>query len=161
MRLSVKGGFMEVPKMVGVIMFDGSCWPNPGGNPSCAWTFGIHEEGEWRNSHPTAQGRVKVPERDHGGHRTNNVAEYAGLVYGMEWVVELCEHVLDKLLILGDSQVVIKCVQKDRAHHASPHLAKWHTRARAVLARVEEKWPTEFRWVSRAQNVDCDALSRV
>lgn len=147
----------SVPKMVGVIHFDGGCWPNPGGKARYAWTLDYHEVGDDRNPTPVARGSGEVKD---GKVKTNNVAEYGGLRAALQWVGRLEGYILDRLIIRGDSQIVINCVQHERAHATKPHLAVLHRQCRELLDALAEKgWFVELEWIPREQNAEADALA--
>ena len=79
------------------IYFDGLCYPkNPGG--VAAYGYLVYRDGEpiWRGFGGVGEGRGM----------TNNVAEYEALMAAAQWLVD--EGIEDKILIKGDSELVIK-----------------------------------------------------
>ncbi len=86
------------------LYFDGACEPcNPGGHATWGWVlYG-----------PDGKERARA-----GGHAcsgdgaTNNVAEYAGLVAGLEFLLQLDEAPIP-LVVYGDSRLVIEQVNGD------------------------------------------------
>jgi tryptophan 2,3-dioxygenase/ribonuclease HI len=85
------------------------------------------------------------------GHATNNVAEYRGLLLGLERAAALGATAVD---IVNDSELVAKQVNGDyRVKHAD--LKPLHARAREALGAFE-RW--SIRSVPRAENAAADAL---
>jgi tryptophan 2,3-dioxygenase/ribonuclease HI len=85
------------------------------------------------------------------GHATNNVAEYRGLLLGLERAAALGATAVD---IVNDSELVAKQVNGDyRVKHAD--LKPLHAQAREALGAFE-RW--SIRSVPRAENAAADAL---
>ena len=85
------------------------------------------------------------------GHATNNVAEYRGLLLGLERAAALGA---DEVEVVNDSELVAK--QVDGAYKVkSADLRPLHEQARELL-RGFERW--SIRSVPRAQNAAADAL---
>ncbi len=79
------------------IYFDGLCYPkNPCG--VAAYGYLVYRDGKpiWRGFGTVGEGQGM----------TNNVAEYEGLMAAAQWIVD--EGINEKILIKGDSQLVIK-----------------------------------------------------
>ena len=77
-----------------LVQFDGASDPNPGQSCGAAVVYTTHES----NSPILAEGGIYLPLA------TNNVAEYTGLIYGLELAKKKGARAL---LIEGDSQLVI------------------------------------------------------
>jgi tryptophan 2,3-dioxygenase/ribonuclease HI len=85
------------------------------------------------------------------GHATNNVAEYRGLLLGLERAAALGATAVD---IVNDSELVAKQVNGDyRVKHAD--LKPLHAQAREALGAFD-RW--SIRSVPRAENAAADAL---
>ncbi len=79
------------------VYFDGLCYPkNPGG--VAAYGYLVRRDGELIHKGFGAVGEGKG--------MTNNVAEYEGLRAAAQWLQD--EGIEEKLVIKGDSQLVIK-----------------------------------------------------
>ena len=87
-----------------------------------------------------------------GEKETNNVAEYTGLVIGLE---EAVQKGLPNLIVKGDSLLVIKQMQGVYKVNAV-HLLPLYERASALTKRIRV---IEFHHVYRAENKRADALS--
>lgn len=85
---------------------------------------------------------------------TNNVAEYTGLVKGLEWALE-AGLATQPVLVLGDSDLVIKQLNGDYKVKA-PGLIGLFTRARELAARFAD---VRFEWIARGKNSEADALT--
>jgi ribonuclease HI len=127
------------------LYFDGSCGPkNPGGY--ACYAFVIKNE----NVEVTRKTGVECE----GESATNNVAEYAGLLHGLEYIIE--NNITDNIEIFGDSQLVInqingtwKCKQK----HLQVILANVHTKLQQLTS-----W--KATWIPREYNALADGLSK-
>jgi len=86
------------------------------------------------------------------GQATNNVAEYHGLIAGIEAAVALDPSA--ELDIRLDSKLVV-CQMEGSWKIKSPHLAELAARARVALGSVRAR----FTWVPRAENTAADALA--
>jgi ribonuclease HI len=85
------------------------------------------------------------------GRATNNVAEYHGLLLGLERARELGATAVE---VINDSELIAKQVNGlYKVKHAD--MKPLHSRARAALREFEE-W--SIRSVPRAENADADAL---
>ena len=129
--------------------FDGACGPvNPGGTA----TFGV----VIKNS----DGIVLLKEHGYVGHgsgMSNNVAEYAGVLQVLKY---LAPRLPGRVTIHGDSNLVINQLN-----------GKWRIRkglyrsiaveAKELLAHLHGLgWQITCCWIPRAQNQECDALSK-
>lgn len=89
------------------------------------------------------------------GHATNNVAEYQGLIAGLEAVREEMERIAvdGKVEVRMDSKLVVEQMS-GRWKIKDAKLLSLAQRARAVMQGMQ----IEFVWVPRGQNADADAL---
>lgn len=131
--------------------FDGSCWPNPGGEASYGW-------------HASAIGHEGILLRAEGSGpvtdewTSNNVAEWRGLEAGLSWLSCLrLEGGLKQVVIVGDSQLVIRQLNGDWACK-KPHLALLRDECHRLLRGMNCEWKAQ--WVPRAQNSEADVLSK-
>ena len=117
---------------------DGGARGNPG---PAAYGFVIEAE----------DGTVLAAEGKAIGTATNNVAEYSGLVAGLEKALEL--HV-PRVEVISDSELMVKQMRGEyRVKNAA--LRGLHTEANALARRLEE---VEYRHVKRAHNELADRL---
>jgi len=129
--------------------FDGACGPvNPGGTA----TYGVMIKDQ--------QGTILVWEHGlvgEGSAMSNNVAEYAGVLQILKY--PSCRPP-GRVTIYGDSNLVINQLN-----------GKWRIRkglylstakeAKALLAHLHNcGWEINLCWIPRAQNKECDALSK-
>jgi ribonuclease HI len=135
--------------------FDGSCGPkNPGGTAAYGYTL--------------AAAAAEV-DRGHGvigsgPEMSNNVGEYAGLVYGLQAFADcapLSKRQQIWLQVRGDSQLVINQMSgkwKARAGLYYP----WYESAAHICKKLR-KLGTKitFDWVPRELNQECDDLSKI
>jgi ribonuclease HI len=85
------------------------------------------------------------------GHATNNVAEYRGLLLGLERAAALGASAVE---VVNDSELVAKQVNGDyKVKHAA--MKPLHAEAQSLLSGFE-RW--SMRNVPRAQNAQADAL---
>ena len=137
------------------LYFDGACEPfNPGGTASYGWL--IKKNGKELKSGHGVVGS--------GEGMTNNVAEYSGLIYGLEEFLKL--NIQDKLLIKGDSNMVINMISgkwgwnkkksKWQPHEKLPHLKELLNQALSLVKKIEY----EVEWIPREENKEADALSK-
>jgi len=137
------------------LFFDGACEPvNPGGTASYGWL--IKQNGKILKSGFGIVGK--------GAGMTNNVAEYNGLIKGLEEFIKL--GIKEKLYIKGDSNMVINMVSgqwgwnkkktKWSPHSKMPHLKTLLDEALKLLDKINH----EIKWVPREQNDEADLLSK-
>src|SRR5512144_1293228 len=119
----------------------------------------VHVDGGSRgNPGPAAAAVISTPDGDvldeaalTLGRATNNVAEYRGLLLGLERARALGA---DEVEVIGDSELVAK--QIDGAYKVKhPAMKPLHAEAMAAL-RGFDRWTV--RTVPRSQNADADAL---
>ena len=137
------------------LFFDGACEPfNPGGTASYGWI--LKKDGKELKSGHGVIGS--------GEGMTNNVAEYSGLIYGLEEFLKL--NLQEKILIKGDSNMVINMISgkwgwnkkksKWQPHEKLPHLKELLNQALSLLKKIEY----EVEWIPREENKEADALSK-
>ncbi|BBY83178.1 bifunctional RNase H/acid phosphatase [Mycolicibacterium pulveris] len=86
------------------------------------------------------------------GHATNNVAEYRGLIAGLEKAAELGA---SEVAVRMDSKLVVEQMSgRWRVKH--PDLAPLHQRATAISARFDR---VTFEWIPRSENSHADRLA--
>ena len=129
------------------VFFDGSIDQNPGG--CMGWGFHASQHGKEICRQSFHSGRGKT--------HTNNVAEYLGLIAALEWLYKNNLH-KEKIIITGDSTMVIRQMQKgaispkSQGHYAS------HARRAILLSKSFEA--IKFCWVRREYNQVADELSK-
>jgi len=127
------------------IYFDGSCGPkNPGGY--ACYAFVIIEEGK--------EVIQKTGIECQGEGATNNVAEYAGLLHALEFLIE--NKNTGSIEIYGDSKLVINQVNGDW-RCKQEHLQKLLDKVHECLDKFFD-WTAG--WVPRDQNSLADGLSK-
>jgi len=84
---------------------------------------------------------------------TNNVAEYMGLIRGLEWLAQRAPG--GEVAIRGDSLLVIRQVSKKYAVKAE-RLRPLHRRAQELLSNFPN---ARVEWVPREKNREADELS--
>jgi len=129
-----------------VVHFDGAC-RSVGGRRIAAygWTVegaGLSHEG---NGLAVPPGHVRA---------TNNVAEYAGAICALEWLLQRSYR--GRVLVRGDSELVVRQMNGEYEVRAE-HLRPYHDRLRQLATFFER---TEFAWVPREENERADALSK-
>jgi ribonuclease HI len=125
--------------------FDGACLPkNPGGVAIASWVV-RDETGK----------KVEVGSEEvcRGEGATNNVAEWAGLVYGLRALKKIHSGCLQ---ILGDSQLVI-CQLNGTYRVKQEHLKPWKAQADELLTHFD-LWKASH--VPREQNHEADKTGK-
>lgn len=134
------------------IHFDGSCWPNPGGQAG----YGAIIRRDGREL-------CRISEVLPPGNTSNNVAEYQALIVALEWVIlsNSIGFVTEPVACFGDSMLVI------RQMWGWPAGRKWKIKrglyesnaqhAKKLLGRFEFITGT---WVPRKENAEADEISR-
>ena len=129
------------------IMFDGACWPNPGGK--CSGGAVVLKN----NVILSELAGEYVPEVKYA--TSNNVGEYYGLYVALKYLVEndLCD---EKVEVVGDSDMVIKQMS-----------GRWRIKkgfyldlAKKVVLLREKFNDIKFKWMPREENEWADALSK-
>lgn len=127
-----------------ILNFDGSCNPNPGG--VCSYGVVVRRDGvTLHESHGPAAPR--------GPGATNNVAEYTGLIRGLEWLRS--QKISEPVVVRGDSELVLKQL-KGVYKVKSPLLAPLYWKARELATGLGS---LRFEWIPREQNADADRLA--
>ncbi len=127
------------------VYFDGLCYPkNPCG--VAAYGYLVYRDGALIHRGFRAVGEGKG--------MTNNVAEYEGLMAAAQWLND--EGVMEKIVIKGDSQLVIKQMKGEWKINSA-------TSKKYVpeIKRLLEGKDVSFSWVPREENEEADKLSRV
>jgi len=129
--------------------FDGACGPvNPGGTA----TYGIMIKDQ--------DGAILVWEHGFvgkGSAMSNNLAEYAGVLQILKY---LSCRPPGRVTIHGDSKLVISQLNGRWRMRKGLYLST-AIEAKALLAHLHGLgWQINFCWIPRAQNKECDALSK-
>lgn len=132
------------------LYFDGSCNPNPGGTPRFGWYI-INDGGELVASEVGSV--MDIPDAA----KTNNTAEWAGLLGGIRW---LRDHavVIDALEIFGDSRLVIGQYQ-GAVKCKKPHLKWFRDQCREITGKLDVGH-VKAKWIPRGRNQWADELSK-
>jgi ribonuclease HI len=129
------------------VHFDGACDPPKGGGIA---TYGFTVEGEGLDHEEFG---LAVPP---GSERaTNNVAEYAGAVRALEYL--LSRDFRGVVVVVGDSQLVIRQMSGEYEVKAE-HLRPYHQHLGALADRIGE---VRFEWVPREENRRADELTKI
>lgn len=128
------------------LYFDGSCGPKNPGDYAC-YAYVIKND----DQELTRQNGIECQ----GESATNNIAEYAGLMHGLEYIIEN-NLIKDHLEIFGDSQLVINQVNGDWKCKSS-HL---QVILNQVLKMLDQLDSWNATWVPREQNSIADGLSK-
>ncbi|HKW05163.1 MAG TPA: ribonuclease HI [Nitrososphaerales archaeon] len=133
-----------------ILNFDGLCQPkNPGGIA----TYGVVIR---KDGLKVFEGRGLAEAKPWSEEASNNVAEYSGLIRGLEWLKRF-GHLGDQILVRGDSKLVIN--QLNGAFKIkAPRLVELYRRAEALLSEFKK---VRIEWVERSLNSDADNLSRI
>ena len=113
------------------------------GNPGPSGYGAVIEDG---------QGRVVARLREYLGVRTNNYAEYAGLLAVLKWA---SENGAKRLRVVSDSELMVKQM-KGHYKVASPILRPLWEEAKRLAARLER---FEMRHTLRGGNKEADRLA--
>lgn len=128
------------------LYFDGLCLPRNPGGVAC-YGFIIYED---RRKPVQGYGLAAKPWSDEA---TNNVAEYTGLMKGLEWVVE--SRPGGDLVVRGDSRLVIMQM-KGEFKVRSKRLLPLYRRCKELEAKLGK---VTYEWVPREENREADRLS--
>lgn len=127
------------------LYFDGSCGPNnPGGYACYAYVVMNEDECIIKQTGVECEGKEA----------TNNVAEYAGLKHGLQYLLD--NEITNKVEIFGDSKLVISQINGDWKCKQT-HLQLMLKDVKALLDRFDY-W--EASWVPRNENSLADGLSK-
>ncbi len=133
-----------------VVNFDGLCEPkNPGGIA----TYGV-----------VVRLKGKKVFEDHGlaeaepwsDEASNNVAEYSGLIRGLEWLKK-DGHLNSPVIVRGDSRLVVSQLNGIFKIKA-PRLVELYHKAKELLSEFSN---ARIEWVDRSLNEEADLLSRI
>ena len=130
-----------------LLQFDGAAVPNPGRASGGAVLFSPRR-GEIFE--PDAVKYIEVGE--YIPHATNNVAEYTGLIIGLELALE---EGVRRIIVEGDSMLVVQQVQGKWKVSAEP-LKPYCARAKELLGKFES---VVVRHIRREKNAHADALT--
>lgn len=132
--------------------FDGGIWPNPGGNPKYGYSIADCQGNVYEDS-----GQIMDLSEES---RTNNVAEWYGLIHGLYVILRLAsESPINTLLIRGDSKLIINQISGKWGCRKA-HLAALHDMAQNIIRQIQAN-NVVFEWVPRDKNKRADALTRV
>src|SRR6202022_507636 len=112
--------------------------PGPAGYGSGVWT--------------ADRATVLAENMQANGHATNNVAEYRGLLAGLEEAAKLKA---TEVAVSMDSKLVVEQMS-GRWKVKHPDLAELNAKARALASRFER---ISYTWIPRAQNSYADRLA--
>jgi probable phosphoglycerate mutase len=112
--------------------------PGPAGYGSVVWT--------------ADRSTVLAESKQAIGHATNNVAEYRGLIAGLEEAAKLSAA---EVAVAMDSKLVVEQMS-GRWKVKHPDLAELNARARALASRFER---VNYTWIPRAENSYADRLA--
>ena len=132
----------DIPKYDFKLQFDGGSRGNPGVSGCGSVIFKNNNE-MW-NVHKFI-----------GTDKTNNEAEYMGLLYGIKGCIELG---IDELLIQGDSQIIINQIKGDFKVN-SPKLKPYHTCIMDLLKKNIKSYHIEY--IPRSDNSRADELANL
>lgn len=93
------------------------------------------------------------------GVKTNNEAEYAGLIHALDWLVNYkSEHNIDSIKIFMDSKLVIEQIN---GHYKvkAVHLKPLYLRCRDLIAQLS--LPLTFSHTLRVGNSEADSLANL
>jgi len=150
------------------VFVDGGCEPrNPGGVATCAWV--LYDSGKIvPGVNRLASANYIVA--DGGPKATNNVAEYYGLGYAVNWLKE--QGWRGTLRVRADSQLLINQVLgswKCKAKHLQPLRQRiWDRMDEMCLERIAPEDEVDkpdgtfciLEWVKRDHNAEADSLCR-
>jgi ribonuclease HI len=130
-----------VPIMDYILRFDGCSKGNPG-LAGCGAVIYYNDNEIWA-------GQYYVGEKE-----TNNYAEYAGLILGLQEAIELN---IDKLDVQGDSMLVIEQMNK-KYNCKSKNLIKLYEKANELSRQFKQ---ITFNHIYRQSNKRADELSNI
>ncbi len=135
---------METPEVH--VHFDGACQPPTG--PGIA-AYGFTIEGPGLDIEDA--GLATPPYSEHS---TNNVAEYAGAIAALEWLLR--GDYRGRVVAFGDSELVVRQMRGEYEVRAE-HLKAYHDRLTQLAGQFAS---VEWRWVPREENTRADRLSK-
>jgi len=128
--------------------FDGSSLGNPG-RAGCGCVLMVDQEEVWSESYFV------------GENETNNKAEYTGLIKALEEIERRFQKGPGRVIIKGDSLLVIRQMQGNYAVKSNNLKALYHA-AKEIESRIRERnIDLYFLHVPRSENSRADELSRL
>lgn len=132
------------------VFFDGSCWPNPGGQAAIGYVV--------RKGSETLDREHRV--LGTGPDMSNNVAEFSALHAGLAFYADLAI-AGDTVTCFGDSMLVINIMAgKWRAKGEKLYTPYYHKCAGLVRTIRARGVTVLFSWIPREENTECDNLSK-
>lgn len=134
------------------IHFDGSCWPNPGGQAAYGMTLDKYGVEICTEAGVTGSGPLM----------SNNVAEFDALRVGLQRYLEQSPEKGDIIHVFGDSNLVVKMMQGDYRPNSSKLYYPYYKEAFKLYSQIEITIgaKVDFTWIPRERNTRCDALSK-
>lgn len=128
------------------VWFDGGCGPrNPGGVAS--WGFVVKRDGQVLEKRGGVHGA--------GAGMTNNLAEYAGLVNALTWLLN-AGRAGDQITVYGDSLLVIEQMTGNmKACKERPYYPMYSV----ALGLVKRFSKLVLDWIPREENEEADFLA--
>jgi ribonuclease HI len=123
--------------------FDGAAWPNPGGHGAFGALVRRHGKIIFSASEYLGQ----------GAHITNNVAEYAGAIAVLRFLIR---EGIQSATVYGDSRMVIQQLNGQIKAKHGVYIPQYRE-ARELRAKLPD---VRLVWISRGQNTEADALSK-
>lgn len=123
--------------------FDGAAWPNPGGHGAYGVLVKRHGEVIYQASEYLG----------HGPHITNNVAEYAGVIAVLRF---LLSEGVQCATVYGDSRMVVQQLNGQIKAKRGIYLPQYRE-ARELRLKLPD---VRLVWISRGQNTEADVLSK-
>lgn len=128
------------------VWYDGACEPvNPGGHTACGVLIKKNGQTLWEASRYIGCGDAM----------SNNVAEYSGMIAGMEYLIK--EGLTGLPVILrGDSMLSVRQMTGEWRVNGGLYLP-YYRRARELAGQFSS---LTFLWIPREENAEADALSK-
>ena len=126
------------------VEFDGGCWPNPGGVATCGVYITDGDKALMRQGFSVGS----------GDDMSNNVAEYAGLIHGLQFLKK--RGFTDReIIVRGDSKLVIN--QMSGRYKIKKGLyVDYALKAKKLVAEFSD---INFAWCPRDDNEIADSLA--
>lgn len=128
------------------VWYDGCCEPvNPGGHASCGIVINRNGQTLWQASRYIGYGPAM----------SNNVAEYGGMIAGLEYLIQ--EGLTRFPVILrGDSMLSVRQMTGEWRVKGGLYLP-YYLKARELVRQFSD---ITFLWIPREENTEADALSK-
>lgn len=139
------------------LYFDGACTPiNPGGVGT--WGFVIEENG-------ISDNYLGMGVCENGNPSTNNVAEYYGLIEGLQSLVNL-NRTNQNISVFGDSSLVCNMAAgvwgRKNPHKKAPHLIPLLNQVHELILTLSNRGnKISIQWIPREQNNEADRLTKL